>query len=216
MNSDQRDSTKDSADTICRLIAENAEVRAEVDRLREAIRMHRDQRGDDRCWQDDHTLYDVLPEGYEPPAVDSAVMLENCQRYIACRQGGTEYVSPQRRIEQLEAELVEANRRAALWERLHDAARDAYRESVWDRLETVGAVRTKDAMPEPHQLVIVEGGCAVWTGSVWLSYATASLDTDRNLLRAVSWWMAIPTGRDLIQEQSMKDLTASGGIVGAP
>ena len=83
--------------TILHLQSENA-------RLASAIRKHRDQRGDDRCWQDDHEMYAVLPEGFTPPATDTAVELENCKRYIECRHGGTEYVSPQRRIEELEAE----------------------------------------------------------------------------------------------------------------
>lgn len=51
-----------------------------------AIRKHRDQKGDDRCWQDDAELYQILPEGHTPPAVDEPVMLENCKRYIERRQ----------------------------------------------------------------------------------------------------------------------------------
>lgn len=77
-----------------------------------AIRKHRDQRGDDRCWMDDEELYRILPEGYEPPIRDSAVELRNCQRFIDCRSNpSTEYVSPQRRIEELERELSLAKRR---------------------------------------------------------------------------------------------------------
>lgn len=75
----------------------------EVERLRTAIREHRDTRGDDRCWQDDETLYKTLPEGYEPPRRDASVELDLCRQYIACRRNpATEYVSPQRRIEELE------------------------------------------------------------------------------------------------------------------
>jgi hypothetical protein len=37
-------------------------LHAEVLRLRNAIRLHRDQRGDDRCWLDDVLLYKALPE----------------------------------------------------------------------------------------------------------------------------------------------------------
>lgn len=55
-------------------------------RLMESIRKHRDQTGDDRCWQDDTELYKVLPEGYEPPAMDEPVQLENCKRFIERRQ----------------------------------------------------------------------------------------------------------------------------------
>lgn len=80
----------------------------EVERLRSAIRRHRDQRGDDRCWLDDEELYKVLPEGYAPPQRGEAVELSLCQRFIETRHHhGTEYVSPQRRVEELEAELAE-------------------------------------------------------------------------------------------------------------
>lgn len=40
----------------------------EVQRLRAAIRAHRDQRGDDRCHLDDAALYAALPEGDTRPA----------------------------------------------------------------------------------------------------------------------------------------------------
>ena len=77
----------------------------ERDRLRSAIRKHRDYRGDDRCFADDHELYCVLPEGDTRPARETAVTIENCAKFIECRQQGREYVSPQRRIEELEAVL---------------------------------------------------------------------------------------------------------------
>lgn len=71
-----------------------------------AIRRHRNESGDDRCWMDDEELYKILPEGYTPPKRDSCVMLINCQRYIQSRQNPkTDYVSPQRHIEELELEL---------------------------------------------------------------------------------------------------------------
>jgi hypothetical protein len=70
------------------------------ERLATAIRKHRDQRGDDRCWRDDEELYAALPEGHTPPARDSSVELENCRRYIASRQNpATVYTSPERTIE---------------------------------------------------------------------------------------------------------------------
>jgi hypothetical protein len=76
--------------------------------LEAAIRKHRDQRGDDRCWMDDEELYKVLPEGYNPPERDSAVELANCQKFIACRHNpGTKYVSPEREIERLRALIPE-------------------------------------------------------------------------------------------------------------
>lgn len=85
-------------------------VRAMVVRLETveaAIRKHRDFRGDDRCWMDDEELYKVLPEGYTPPERDSAVELKMCEQYIKCRHNpGTIYVSPQERINELEAEIA--------------------------------------------------------------------------------------------------------------
>ena len=35
----------------------------EVESLRSAIRLHRDEKGHDRCWLDDQRLYSILPEG---------------------------------------------------------------------------------------------------------------------------------------------------------
>ena len=81
-------------------------LQIEIELLRDAIRKHRDQRGDDRCWMDDEELYRVLPEGYTPPARDSAVQLENCKRFIACRENpATYYVSPEREIERLKKQV---------------------------------------------------------------------------------------------------------------
>lgn len=56
--------------------------------LEAAIRKHRDQRGDDRCWLDDLDLYAVLgdtqkPEFQLPPRL---TFLQNCSRYWECRQ----------------------------------------------------------------------------------------------------------------------------------
>lgn len=84
-----------------------------VEMLFQSIRKHRDQRGDDRCYLDDHELYLVLPEGDTRPTREIAVTLENCAKFIECRQQGREYVSPQRRIEELEAALQ------AILSRLH-------------------------------------------------------------------------------------------------
>lgn len=80
----------------------------EIARLRIAIQRHRDAKGDDRCWMDDEELYKTLPEGYTPPERDTAVELDNCKKFIACRQNpATEYVSPEREIEILRARIAE-------------------------------------------------------------------------------------------------------------
>lgn len=57
-----------------------------VKELEVAIRLHRDQKGDDRCWMDDANLYMILPEGYSPPTMDTAVELYNCEKFIASRR----------------------------------------------------------------------------------------------------------------------------------
>jgi len=82
----------------------------EYNRLLEAIRKHRDQRADDRCWLDDIELYKELPEGVAdadlrlPPPLE---MMSNCLRYIGCRQNPDEtYVSSQREIERLETQVA--------------------------------------------------------------------------------------------------------------
>jgi hypothetical protein len=79
---------------------------AEVERLRNVIRKHRDTRGDDKCFLDDAELYmDGLPEGDTRPLRDSAVTIENCLRFINSRMDPQrEYVSPEREIERLRSE----------------------------------------------------------------------------------------------------------------
>jgi len=75
-----------------------------LEKIETAVRLHRDTRGDDRCWRDDETLYKILPEGYNPPDVDTCVELERCRQYIRSRHHPEiVYVSPQRRIEELES-----------------------------------------------------------------------------------------------------------------
>jgi hypothetical protein len=59
------------------------DVEIEFERLRAAIRKHRDQHGDDRCWLDDQELYKVLGDQNEP---DNSMppkeqFLANCSRY---------------------------------------------------------------------------------------------------------------------------------------
>ncbi len=88
------------------LVEERNDLLLRVTALEAAIRRHRDERGDDRCHLDDGTLYAVLPEGDTRPDRETAVTLENCQRFIRNRQCGREYISPQVRIEELEAEVA--------------------------------------------------------------------------------------------------------------
>jgi hypothetical protein len=67
------------------------ELQARVAELESAIRNHRDQKGDDRCWMDDQSLYAVLKDGNlgDNTVGDQAKMLKNCERYVHLRcQGG--------------------------------------------------------------------------------------------------------------------------------
>ncbi len=77
----------------------------------EYVRYLAAQRGDDRCWKDYEKLFQMLPEGYTAPAVDTIIELENCRKYLnSCNDPGVTYVSPQRRIEELERRLTEAEK----------------------------------------------------------------------------------------------------------
>lgn len=80
--------------------------RARVRLLEQGIREHRNQKGDDRCWEDDLKLYQLLPEGVGEADLRlqcPEVMLANCQRYIAHRHNpDLPYVSPQKKLAEVE------------------------------------------------------------------------------------------------------------------
>lgn len=83
---------------------------AELDRLYTSIRQHRDQRGDDRCVQDDYQLYaqlpEGLPEGYKVHLNNPETMLADCVRFVFHRHDlACPYLSPQRRIDFLEGQI---------------------------------------------------------------------------------------------------------------
>jgi hypothetical protein len=65
------------------------ELKNETEKLRDGIRYHRDQKGDDRCWVDDLRLYELLPEGpagYDSTLPSEEIFLENCKRFCRTRQ----------------------------------------------------------------------------------------------------------------------------------
>lgn len=77
-----------------------------LEELYTAIRHVRDQQGDDKCFRDWHAVYELLPEGYDPPLVDTEITPENCAAYArSIKDPSVKYVSPQRRIEKLEEAL---------------------------------------------------------------------------------------------------------------
>lgn len=65
------------------------ELKLEAKKLRDSIRYHRDQKGDDRCWVDDLRLYEALPEGavgHDSTLPTEEVFLANCKRFCQSRQ----------------------------------------------------------------------------------------------------------------------------------
>jgi hypothetical protein len=84
------------------------DVVLDLNRTRAAIRDHRDQKSDDRCFIDDLVLYGCLPEGSAdvdfclPPKCE---FLESCARFWEQRQSGADKISaPAMTIRQLEDE----------------------------------------------------------------------------------------------------------------
>lgn len=108
-----------------------------IEELESAIRGHRDQRGDDRCWMDDEKLYEALPEGVgesDRRLCDPTTMLKNCEKYIASRHDPSlAYLSPQRQIEDLEARIRELE--------------TVKQENVEKLDETINAMLHKDDAP---------------------------------------------------------------------
>jgi len=80
---------------------------AEVERLRNAIREHQAQRGDDRCWLDDRRLYEAAGLGLAATALPPRCeFLASCERYWEQRQRPEEKTAAGgMTIAQLEAEV---------------------------------------------------------------------------------------------------------------
>lgn len=89
-------------------------------RLTEAIRKHRDQKADDRCWMDDLELYSILGEAVpvDNSVGDKFAMLKNCARFIEqrCTEGiWPTYAQLEKRISNLAdalRTLLSANKRS--------------------------------------------------------------------------------------------------------
>ena len=132
----------------------------EIERLRTAIRTHMHMRGDDRCYLDDHDLYQVLPEGDTRPAEDSAVTLANCLRFIECRQQGREYISPEREIEHLRKE----NMKLRGWN--IEMARKTVQDRQWERLEADNTTLHHENRRLKDRLIAAEGLCVQLTTQI--------------------------------------------------
>ena len=64
------------------------ELRVEILNLRNGIRLHRDEKGHDRCWVDDLRLYELLPEKLPANTTlpEREEFLANCQRFYESRR----------------------------------------------------------------------------------------------------------------------------------
>lgn len=102
-----------TAGTACEQCGQ--ELLAKIAGLENAIREHRDQRGDDRCWLDDERLYAVLPDHTANTALpDKATFLKNCERFWKCRQvTGDHYETVAEIVEPLKATIQRLEKRIA-------------------------------------------------------------------------------------------------------
>lgn len=126
-----------------------------IQELDQAIRNHRDARGDDRCWLDDIELYKMLGESEVPEAMklslpDKEAFLGRCAAYWEHRQKpGSE---PWKTVEALEkriAELAEMLNRAGDEAKLQvDSERDACVRQLQFFVDTAKENRDEETMPE--------------------------------------------------------------------
>lgn len=64
-----------------------ADAYQRIKELEAAIKKHRDQRGDDRCWVDDQELYKMVGDEKANTALPpKEIFMENCAKFHASRQ----------------------------------------------------------------------------------------------------------------------------------
>lgn len=78
-----------------------------AERLEKAIKDHRSQKLDDRCWLDDQKLYESLGDGIpgDNSAPSMEKMLSNCKRYLERRCNPQEQWKSYQELEKENAEL---------------------------------------------------------------------------------------------------------------
>ena len=111
----------------------SGELQAEIDRLKSAIRKHRDQRGDDRCQLDDEELYAAIGArgDYNPILPPKCEFLESCSRFWEQRQSALTKARAGQDSPKTIRQLEEEN--ARLLESL--GKENATRELLTDRIE---------------------------------------------------------------------------------
>ncbi len=95
MGADQR---SDGTEVLgpCKLMIVHDEIiiaafKTRIQELEDAIKKHRAQKLDDRCWLDDAELYEVLHDDIKADTIlpPKEEFLSNCSHYYACRQATT-------------------------------------------------------------------------------------------------------------------------------
>jgi hypothetical protein len=112
-------------------VLEAAERR--VEELTSAIRKHRDQKGDDRCWLDDLDLYSTMDDAsYDSQLPPKCEFLESCSRYWNQRQTMMDKSADRPTIKQLENRIAELEAQIAKpkvevdWDAMGEALFAAY------------------------------------------------------------------------------------------
>lgn len=84
----------------------------DYEKLKTAIKTHRDQKADDRCWMDDYALWATLPDTvpFDITMPPKDKFLENCARYYEtrCREGNwPSYKELEEKISRLRSVLIQ-------------------------------------------------------------------------------------------------------------
>lgn len=122
------------------------QLRAEVARIKAAIREHKDQLSDSRCWLDDSKLYSALDDrGYDSSLPAKCEFLESCSRFWEQRQTpeAKDRRAGEMTIAQLQAEVERLRERA---ERAEADLKRLQEHSGW-LLEQYRRAAGMDAVP---------------------------------------------------------------------
>lgn len=110
-------------------IMKDVHAKARIQKLEDAIRAHRNQKADDRCWLDDLTLYSVLDDEIEADnrIGDECAMLSNCERFLMnrCDKGGPwkSYAEFETELARRDKEILEKNETIRLLQEINSAWR---------------------------------------------------------------------------------------------